>query len=244
MDIKLLELRRQLHKAKAKLAEDLRALDEVKVLLLKADEKRLSEPQEARKWNRVLTQLETSLDQTRARCAYSSVIVSQLEQASAELERALESADAAPTLGLPEAPPPAETEHWAATLEKVEAMNLEEACVLQSQIDAGEIQDATLEAGLALANQLQHEPEIDTALPEARRQLVLRAAIDKVSKQAFNDMSLDEVKLLMACHVLLTSRLEPSMRDQRLRRILDGAIKILRKRKDVMEGLQRDNRGK
>lgn len=244
MDIKLLELRRQLHKAKVKLAEDLRALDEVKVLLLKADEKRLSEPGEARKWNRVLTQLETSLDQTRARCAYSSVIVSQLEQASAELERTLENAGTAPPIALPEPPPPAETEHWAATLEKVEAMNLEEACVLQSQIDAGEIQDATLEAGLALANQLHHEPEIDTALPEARRQIVLRAAIDKVSKQAFNDMSLDEVKLLMACHALLTSRLEPSMRDQRLRRILDGAIKILRKRKDVMEGLQGDIRGK
>ena len=47
----------------------------------------------------------------------------------------------------------------------------------------------------------------------------------------------DEVKLLMACHALLTSRLEPTMRDQRLRRILDGAIKILQKRKDSMEGL-------
>ncbi len=237
MDIKLLELRRQLHKAKVKLAEELRALDEVKVLLLKADEKRLSEPHDARKWNRVLTNLEKSLDQTRARCAYSEVIVSQLEQASTELERALESAESPAPIALPEPPPAAETEHWVATLEKVEAMNLEEACVLQSRIDAGEIQDDTLEAGLALANQLQHEPEIDTALPEARRQLVLRAAIDKVSKQAFNDMTLDEVKLLMACHALLTSRLEPSMRDQRLRRILDGAIKILRKRKDVMEGL-------
>ena len=63
------------------------------------------------------------------------------------------------------------------------------------------------------------------------------AAIDKVGKQAFDEMTLDEIKLLMACHSLLTSRLEPTMRDQRLRRILDGAIKILQKRKDSMEGL-------
>lgn len=233
MDIKLLELKRQLAKARNRLAEDLRALDEVKVLLLKADEKCISEPGDARKWNRVLTNLEKSLDQTRARCAYSQVIVSQLEQATAELERA----GTAPQIALPEPPPAAETEHWAATLERVEAMSLEEACALQSQIDAGEIQDMALEAGLALANQMHHVPEPDAALPEARRQQVLRAAIDKVSKQAFNDMTLDEIKLLMACHSLLTSRLEPSMRDQRLRRILDGAIKILRKRKDAMEGL-------
>jgi hypothetical protein len=232
MDIKLLEIRRRLAKAKEKLAEDLRAMDEVKVLLLKADEKCLSEPGDARKWNRVLTNLENSLDQTRARCAYSRVIVSQLEQACAELE----SAGSAAEIPLPEPPPAPEAEHWAATLEKVEGMSLEDACVLQSQIDSGEIQDVELEAGLTLANQINHDPIHAEALPEARRQHVLRAAIDKVSKQAFNDMTLDEVKLLMACHALITSRLEPSMRDQRLRRILDGAIKILRKRKDLMEG--------
>ena len=240
MDIKLLELKRQLAKARNKLAEDLRALDEVNVLLLKADEKRLSEPGDARKWNRVLTHLEKSLDQTRARCAYSRVIVSQVEQAIADLE----SADAAPQIGLPAPPPTPEAEHWAATMEKVGAMSLEEACVLQSQIDDGAIQDAELEAGLTLANQLHRDDEADRPLPEARRQLLLRAAIDKVSKQAFNDMNLDEIKLLMACHSLLTSRLEPSLRDQRLRRILDGAIKILRRRKEVLERPQRALRGK
>jgi len=229
----LLEIKRRLAKAKAKLAEDLRAMDEVRVLLLKADEKRLSEPGESRKWNRVLTNLEKSLDQTRARCAYSVGIVSQLEQALAELE----SDGAAPQIALPEPPSAPEAEHWAATMEKVGSMSLEEACVLQSQIDDGAIQDAELEAGLALANQMHHDEAPSVPLPEARRQDVLRAAIDKVGKQAFDDMSLDEIKLLMACHSLLTSRLEPSMRDQRLRRILDGAIKILRKRKDIMEGL-------
>ena len=44
----MLEIKRRLAKAKAKLAEDLRAMDEVRVLLLKADEKRLSEPGESR----------------------------------------------------------------------------------------------------------------------------------------------------------------------------------------------------
>lgn len=239
MNIKLLELRRQHFKAKSKLEEDFRALDEVKVLLVKADERRLSEPQEARKWNRVLENLENSLDHTRARCAYSQAIVAQLARESAEFERSLEGT--LPPVAVPplntEILPVSEAEEWTATLEAVGALNLEEASVLQSKIDAGEIHDPSLEAGLALANQMRHEPEAESQVPEVRRQLVLRAAIDKVGKQAFDDMTLDEIKLLMACHSLLTSRLEPTMRDQRLRRILDGAIKILQKRKDSMEGL-------
>jgi hypothetical protein len=239
MNTKLLELRRQLFKAKSKLEEDFRALDEVKVLLVKADERRLSEPQDARKWNRVLENLENSLDHTRARCAYSQAIVVQLAQECEAFERSLEGV--VPPVAVPplntETLPVLEAEEWTATLETVGALNLEEASVLQSKIDAGEIHDPSLEAGLALANQMRHEPEAESRVPEVRRQLVLRAAIDKVGKQAFDDMTLDEIKLLMACHSLLTSRLEPTMRDQRLRRILDGAIKILQKRKDSMEGL-------
>ena len=84
---------------------------------------------------------------------------------------------------------------------------------------------------------MRPDVEVSGPISEVRRQLVLRAAIDKVGKRAFDDMTLDEIKLLMACHSLLTSRLEPTLRDQRLRRILDTAIKILQKRKDAMEGL-------
>ena len=233
MNAKLMELRNQLARARTKLAEDLRAVDEVKVLLVKADERRLAEPVEARKWNRVLENLENSLDQTRARCAYSGVIAGQLEQACMQLEHASETL----RIELPAPPPGDEAAQWTATLEKVGALNLEEASVLQSRIDAGEIHDTALEAGLTLANQMRPDVEVSGPISEVRRQLVLRAAIDKVGKQAFDDMTLDEIKLLMACHSLLTSRLEPTLRDQRLRRILDTAIKILQKRKDAMEGL-------
>lgn len=234
MNAKLNELREQVFKARAKLAEDLQAVDQVRVLLLKADERRISEPEDARKWNRVLENLENSLDQTRARYAYSHALTSQLEQALLELEHTVGQTQ----IELPEPPPAAIAEQWAATMEKVGAMSLEEACVLQSRIDSGEIHDAALEAGLELANQMHAEAEIieNERVSDSRRQLVLRAAIDKVGKQAFDAMTLDEIKLLMACHSLLTSRLEPTMRDQRLKRILDGAIKILQKRKDAMEG--------
>lgn len=235
MNAKLFELREQIFKARAKLAEDIQAVDRVKVLLIKADERRRNEPEEARKWNRVLENLENSLDQTRARHAYSHAVTIQLEQALLELEHAAGQTQ----IELPEPPPAEVAEQWTATMEKVGAMSLEEACVLQSRIDSGEIHDAALEAGLELANQMHPDVELAEGerVPDSRRQAVLRAAIDKVGKQAFDSMTLDEIKLLMACHTLLTSRLEPTMRDQRMKRILDGAIKILQKRKDAMEGL-------
>ena len=235
MNAKLFELREQVFKARLKLAEDLQAVDQVRVLLLQADERRNTEPVEARKWNRVLENLENSLDQTRARHAYSQAVLFQLEQALLELEHAAGQSQ----IELPEPPRAEKAEQWTATLEKVGAMSLEEACVLQSQIDSGEIHDAALEAGLELTNQMHPDVELagSERIPDSRRQVVLRAAIDKVGKQAFDSMTLDEIKLLMACHSLLTSRLEPTMRDQRLKRILDGAIKILQKKKDAMEGL-------
>src|SRR5690606_7263360 len=122
MDIKLLEIRRRLVQARRKLADDLRALDEVRTLLLKADEKRLAEPHEARKWNRVLANLEESLDHTRARCSYSRVIVGQLEQASSTHELPLEHSEVVAPLIPPEPPAAAESEHWESTLEKVGAL--------------------------------------------------------------------------------------------------------------------------
>lgn len=231
MNTKLYDLQRQLAAARRKLAEDRASLAEVRDLLDKADERRIKEPAEARKWAKVLANLEASLDLTRARCAYSEASVGQLEAACAALELAL----AQHAAGIPESPALPAPPHAAEALAQTAALNLEEACQLQCQIDAGEIQDADLVAGLALANQLRPDAESGEA-QEVRRQVVLRAAVEKVRKQTFDTMTLDEIRLLMACHSLLTSRLEPSMRDQRLRRILDGAIKILQKKKDVLEG--------
>lgn len=217
--------------ARSRCAQDLVALEKVRDLLTKADERRLREPQDARKWNKVLENLENSLDLSKAR----------YEQSQAELhrlEREIKSVSGA------EAPPyeesvagaQVEADGWSDTMRKLGGLNLEQASQLQMEIDAGEIVDQELEAGLALANQFRDDGgEAASEAIENRRQLALRAAIDKISKRQFDLMSLDEIKLVLACHSLLTSRLEPTPRDQRLRRILDGASKILQKRKTALE---------
>ncbi len=209
--------------ARARSAEDLAALEKVRDLLAKADERRVREPEEARKWNKVLENLENSLDLTKARYEQSLVEVERIAAAEQEPVEVEKSEDT-----------PAD--QWSDTIRKVERLNLEEASQLQSEIDQGHIHDMQLEAGLALANQLSEREEEEAIGVENRRQAVLRAAIDKIKKQQFNMMSLEEIKLVLACHSLLTSKLEPTSRDQRLRRILDGASKILQRRKGEMEG--------
>jgi hypothetical protein len=242
MDAFLNKLSMELAEARAKCAEDLRALNRVRELLSKADEKRTLEPEEARKWNRVLENLENSLDLTRSRFQLSEARVQRLESDIARVTR--DTGGGAGTPAAVAAPQGADApvSDWDHTMSEVGALNLEEASLLQSRIDSGEIHDEQLEAGLELANQMREGGAAEVAVEgegsaqEQRRQLVLRAAIEKIRKQQFDQMSLDEVKLVIACHSLLTSRLEPTPRDQRLRRILDGAIKILQRRKDEMEG--------
>lgn len=229
----LIRLGNDLSKALEKCAEERAALDQVRDLLAKADAKRLAEPDDMRKWNRVLENLEKSLDLTRARFEQSEAHVLRLQSEIARIR------GEAPPKAVDEAPPAADAgqgSDWDETMSEVGALNLEQASLLQARIDSGEVHDEQLEAGLALANQMHTAPEPDPDMQVPRRQMALRGAIDKIKRQRFDTMTLDEVKLVLACHALLTSRLEPTSRDQRLRRILDGAIKILQRRKDEMEG--------
>jgi len=221
--------------AKIRLSEDQEALEKVRGLLRKADERRLREPEDIRKWNKVIENLENSLALIKARHGASEAEVERIERELESMGADVAQFTAAPVPGSADGEKPAD--QWTDTMRTVEGLNLEQACQLQKDIDDGEIRDKQLEAGLALVNQMGSGEDTPTSgTSENRRQLVLRAAIDKISKRQFDMMSLDEIKLVMACHSLLTSRLEPTSRDQRLRRILDGAIKILQRRKDEMEG--------
>lgn len=233
MQSKLSRLREKLASARAKSAEDSAALERVKLLLAKADARRLAVPEEARRWNKALENMERSLDVVRARCAHSLALVARLEADLARLESGEDENGGSGEEGIGD---PASDEEWRDPLEQVDGFNLEQASQLQARLDAGEIEDPQLEAGLELANQLRTDSPRRPGTQEPRRQLVLRAAVEKIKRRDFDAMTFDEIKLVISCHALLTRRLEPTPRDERLRRILDGAIRVLRKKKDEMEG--------
>ena len=232
MDVYEEELLRKRDAAHARYQHSLETLESVKGLLSKADLRLREEPTNARKWRGVLDKLETSLDESRKRVELSrmelQLLERRLETASAGVAEH-ETGDGGPS------PATAAMADWDRSVERAQSLNLEEASLLQEKMDSGEIQDQRLAASLELANQLaSSEVKVDGG-PVDRRQVALRNAIEKIKQQQFNFMTLDEINLVVACHSLLTSRLEPTSKDQRMKRILNGAIKILRRRKNEIE---------
>jgi hypothetical protein len=215
----------KLREAQVRLENALGAMEKVNALLVKADERLRQEPDEARKWSNVLENLEKSLDEARKRANLARMDIEQLEASSAPRGRD----DITVADGADETPP----SQTRVPDEDFGAMSLEEAGLLQGEILSGDTRDERLEAGLEYANQLGESVERDGF--GERRQLVLRSAIEKIQKRRFNRMSFCEVKLLLDCHSLLTRRLSPSEGDLRLRRILDGSLKVLRRKRDKME---------
>ncbi len=225
-----MKLRRSIDEARARHGAALEAVAKVKELLAKADQRRLKEPQDARKWHRVLENLETSLDDTKKRVSAAELELLRLERELKELRQHVERGEEVDSAAVdsvifsveqPEGPGP---------------RNLEEAARLESSISGSGGGDIHLAARLELANQMGETYEIDDAGQTPRRQEALRGAIAKISQRKFDSMSHDEIKLVVACHSLLTRRLAPTPRDQRLKRILDGAIRVLERRKSDLDG--------
>lgn len=220
-------LKKELANAHTRCSEFSEALDKVKTLLKKADERRKSEPSEKRKWHKVLENLETSLDESKKRVEMANMEVRRLES---ELERIRKNVDDVVEKTSNDAPSITSSQtDWSSPAHRALRLNLEEASLLQEKFSSGKVHDRQLEASLELANQLGGETNAEAEGQVARRQLALRAAIEKIRQQNVGEMTHEEIKLVLACHALLTSRLEPAARDLRLKGILEGAIGTLQR---------------
>ena len=230
------KLRDKIATTQKKYLEAVESVEQVRILLSKADARRLNEPDDARKWHRVLNNLEISLDESKKRVQLFALEIQRTEGELEKLSRLSPEEDADFTETLP-SESSAESD-WDVKVHQVKAMSLEESALLQEQIDSGEVCDKQLEASLELANQIGEEKPAEVDGDNTRRQIALRAAIDKIRKSRIDTMTYEEIKLVLACRTLLTSRLEPKDRDQRLKRIIDGASRVLQRRKIALEGGQ------
>lgn len=221
--------RERVASARKRHQESREALEKVRSLLLKADRQYHRAGPEARKWHKVLENLEASLDECKSRVTVTATELRRFEGKLAALLAGDEIPAGAPTPAPPENADVDIDSPWPSP------MDLEEACLLRERIDEGEIHDKKLEARLELSNQLGDTYDVDKSGDLPRRQLALRGAIDKISRRDFDGMSYEEVKLVLACRSLLTSRLEPTPRDGRLKRIIDGASRVLKQRKAAFE---------
>lgn len=199
-------------------------------VIRKADARRAQDG-DTRKWNRVLDNLERSLDQLRVRVRSTR---DQLQTVEQELRRArsdqqgiaLESDSVAP------APLPREIQNDL-NIEPGSLESLVKASVALENfatVGAADPDRAMLlEAEIELANQtgsVVPAPESG----ERRSQLALRSAIGKIQGNRIADMTPEELSLTVHCHNLLSRRVNPSLGDQRLVRLLGAAIRVLQRK--------------
>lgn len=103
---------------------------------------------------------------------------------------------------------------------------------------AGSITDTDrrlVEGRLQLAAQLRASAlEEDAAAPgvvDRRRQIVLRAAIDKIQHNRAQQMTEEEVRAVLLCRQRLSLIPTPSMPEKRLLRIIEASLNVLRRHK-------------
>ena len=217
-------------------------LDNVRRLLAKADDRRRREPDRMDRWNQVLDNLETCLDETRARLERCKVTI-KLEERRLEALRTGESLreiePATPPEPLP--PPPgigimtaqAAQRILNMPLDEIGKLSLEEVAMLQDSL-VRENMAAAMPDNERFAARIEYANQTATMsddLEDNRKQSTLRAAIEKISTNRIAQMTEQEMRVVIACRDLLTRRLTTSPRDERLKRILGAAVKRLIARK-------------
>lgn len=238
------ELQRLIALHKARQEEARAAMEKVRDLLAKADVRRHREPQNQRKWNAVLDHLEISLDEARARIEASQQetlrLQEQLHDTQAMGKPDVEAvATTLATAGAAQTSTFEDTEKklLAASFLDLGKFSLEQIALVQSHLLEQPEEKATeteqLLGRLELANQVRDEVSVassDDAPEYQRRQLLLRAAIDKIQTNRIDTMTRQEIDLVISCHSLLSRRLRPTPKDERLVRILSAAIKVLQRK--------------
>lgn len=231
-------------------------LNTVIALLEKADRRRIAEPDNVHRWNKVLDNLESCLDEAKAKLEGCELAINRLEReiqqqettdakkaflpvSSPDLSR--EEVDLLEGVGLfSAASMEAAKRILSMSLEDVSKLTLEEVALLHSQIadensQAGGVLPVQLAGRLELANQIQAEesakPASEASPAERRQQAILRSAIDKISTNQLHTLTEEEIRLIISSYELLTSRLTVGPKDERLKRILGAAVNVLINRK-------------
>ena len=217
-------------------------LDNVRRLLAKADDRRRREPDRMDRWNQVLDNLETCLDETRARLERCKVTIKLVERRLEALRTGESLREIEPETPPEPLPPPPGIGIMTAQaaqrilnmpLDEIGKLSLEEVAMLQDNL-VRENMAAAMPDNERFAARIEYANQTATMsddLEDNRKQSTLRAAIEKISTNRIAEMTEQEMRIVIACHDLLTRRLTTSPRDERLKRILGAAVKRLIARK-------------
>lgn len=232
------------------------ALDNVRQLLDKADERRAEDGE--RRWNQVLDNLEKTLDLTGAKL---TVCVQQIKETKRRLRDLLETGvetgegDEAPGAQGPVVPEPMPSSGNLGAAERILALpvdqlrdlTMEQLTRIHSHLfevdhaEAAPAQEAkkpepsSLSARIEEAQRSRRRRSARARRPavsfvERRKQHLLRGAIAKATTDKLGGMTLEEIDLVLNWHKTLAERVEPTDSDRRPLGLLEPFIGDLEER--------------
>lgn len=219
-------------------------LEEVRRLLAKADQRRLEDPAGRRHWDRVLDNLENSLQETRFRLEQCETAIRGLEQTLTPEEIARARARSRPRAGqaahpvhgeLSSDPEQAVREVMEMTVDELRELSMEQVASINAHLPEvlaqGSRDSMKVTSQLELANQLRHDAPPPAApvskLMEKRNHLLLRRSLHKTMHNRVADVTREEKKLISSAYEMLSRRMDCSPEDKRLCQVLEAAMRKL-----------------
>ena len=236
------------------------SLININALLSKADICRRIEVNNKRKWDSVLANLENSFDEIKARREAGLVEFKQTKRKLNDLEKEKipKSRREAPTerqqqdanasgVAISDSSKSAAKQILSMSLDELSKLSLEEVTLLHQQVGiefSNEllIEDSKVSGQMELTNQSSGTSQtLEESNPGRRRPILLRAAIEKILSNNIKNLTEEEVQVTLICHALLRRRVNPSIRDERLIRVLGGFVKMVCKDHDAEKSLPGNN---
>ncbi len=243
------QLKHQLQALRERLAQEEETLQRVTDLLNKADARRLNEPKDQRKWNEILTNLEHSLDLAKARISQTKqeigLLIRQIEKETSSTfdddDKFWESSTVeSPLKDFKAVSNEAAQRIIDLPIDEISRLTLDQVDQMHKQISA---------ENAAASESPKHKNKPTVFLPpedevyddeydeqvtpkESQSQIVLRNAIAKIQAHRIDSMTAEEIQLTITCYNKFVKIKNPSPRDERLRRIIGAAIKILKRKMD------------
>jgi len=227
-------------------------VEHIRSLLERADARRDAEPENRRKWNRVLDNLEAALDEAKLRLQLCRQCLEQERGWHAAVENAQPPPEdppapcaapdenevvAAENPGNPEAADAARS-LLETPLESVEQASLEQVALAQSYLSWRQEKGLANGADRRLAGRIELAIQgrngrngkalVARTAQERRRQRALRDLVAKIQWNRFESLTLRDLGLALECYTALARRLDLDESERRLKAILDRGLREAR----------------
>jgi len=215
-------------------------VEETLKLIGRAEEKRLHDKENRRRWTRILIRLEDSLAEAQKALAECDTLIdverSRRQEIGRKEEPVREPPQPEPESAVTETDPERRAAYRIAEtpVEGLADISLEDAAFASAYMERREFGahderfKKTLAAKLELASQLPRGQKVSSKQGGRRTQFLLRQAIARMQSGQIGKMSDHEIELLVNCYTVLRNKIVPTESNKRLLAMISRTIGALR----------------